>query len=159
MGRHWGLGLAGGTLQLGSYGIAIWAMTVAPIAIVAALRETSVLFGAAIAVVFLKEPLRAGPCRRGIDDRRRFDVDPAVLSLVHPATQADRRKVLVRGADTACSWALRRDQVVQADRAQPLEILGQVHVPQRDRLLPCQAERSEAAAGLGHHARRAPVHV
>ena len=33
-------------------------MTVAPIAMVAALRETSVLFGAAIAVVFLKEPLR-----------------------------------------------------------------------------------------------------
>jgi drug/metabolite transporter (DMT)-like permease len=33
-------------------------MTVAPIAIVAALRETSVLFGAALAVVFLKEPLR-----------------------------------------------------------------------------------------------------
>jgi drug/metabolite transporter (DMT)-like permease len=59
MARHWGLGLAGGTLQLGSYGIAIWAMTVAPIAIVAALRETSVLFGAAIAVVLLKEPLRA----------------------------------------------------------------------------------------------------
>ena len=34
-------------------------MTVAPIAIVATLRETSVLFGALIAVVFLKEPLRA----------------------------------------------------------------------------------------------------
>jgi len=33
-------------------------MTVAPIAIVAALRETSVLFGAAIAVLVLKEPLR-----------------------------------------------------------------------------------------------------
>jgi drug/metabolite transporter (DMT)-like permease len=59
MGRHWGIGVAGGTLQLGSYGIAIWAMTVAPIALVAALRETSVLFGAAIAVVFLGEPLRA----------------------------------------------------------------------------------------------------
>ena len=59
-GRHWCLGLAGGTLQLGSYGIAIWAMTVAPIAIVAALRETSVLFGALIAIFFLKEPLRAG---------------------------------------------------------------------------------------------------
>jgi drug/metabolite transporter (DMT)-like permease len=58
IGRHWGIGLAGGALQLGSYGIAIWAMTVAPIAIVAALRETSVLFGAAIAVIFLKEPLR-----------------------------------------------------------------------------------------------------
>jgi drug/metabolite transporter (DMT)-like permease len=56
--RLWGTGLGGGALQLGSYGIAIWAMTVAPIAIVAALRETSVLFGAMIAVVLLKEPLR-----------------------------------------------------------------------------------------------------
>jgi drug/metabolite transporter (DMT)-like permease len=56
--RHVGLGLAGGTLQLGSYAIAIWAMTVAPIAVVAALRETSVLFGAVIAVLVLKEPLR-----------------------------------------------------------------------------------------------------
>jgi uncharacterized membrane protein len=34
-------------------------MTLAPIAIVAALRETSVLFGAVIAIVVLKEPLRA----------------------------------------------------------------------------------------------------
>ncbi len=34
-------------------------MTVAPIAIVAALRETSVLFGALIAVVVLKESLHA----------------------------------------------------------------------------------------------------
>ena len=41
-----------------SYSIAIWAMTVAPIAIIAALRETSVLFGAIIAVAFLNEPLR-----------------------------------------------------------------------------------------------------
>ena len=56
---HWKTGLAGGALQLGSYGIAIWAMTVAPIALVAALRETSVLFGALVAVLFLKEPLRA----------------------------------------------------------------------------------------------------
>src|SRR5439155_21648503 len=45
MARHWRTGLAGGALQLGSYGIAIWAMTLAPIAIVATLRETSVLFG------------------------------------------------------------------------------------------------------------------
>ena len=59
MQRHWRRGLAGGGLQLLSYGIAIWAMTVAPIAIVATLRETSVLFGAVIAVVVLKEPLRA----------------------------------------------------------------------------------------------------
>jgi drug/metabolite transporter (DMT)-like permease len=59
MRRNWGTGLAGGALQVGSYTIAIWAMTVAPIALVAALRETSVLFGALIAVIVLREPLRA----------------------------------------------------------------------------------------------------
>lgn len=50
-------GLAGGALSLGAYWIAIWAMTVAPIPLVAAIRESSVLFAALIAVVFLKEPL------------------------------------------------------------------------------------------------------
>jgi drug/metabolite transporter (DMT)-like permease len=59
MHRFWLRGLAGGALQTLSYGIALWAMTLAPIAIVASLRETSVLFGAAIAVIVLKEPLRA----------------------------------------------------------------------------------------------------
>lgn len=59
MQNFWMRGFAGGALQVLSYGIAIWAMTVAPIAIVATLRETSVLFGAAIAVVILKEPLQA----------------------------------------------------------------------------------------------------
>ncbi|MGB8757697.1 MAG: EamA family transporter [Pseudolabrys sp.] len=59
MRRFWRRGLAGGALQLLSYGIAIWAMTAAPIAVVATLRETSVLFGAVIAVVVLKEPVRA----------------------------------------------------------------------------------------------------
>jgi drug/metabolite transporter (DMT)-like permease len=56
---YWKTGLFGGALSVTSYWIAIWAMTVAPIAIVAALRETSVLFAAIIAVVILKEPLRA----------------------------------------------------------------------------------------------------
>ena len=56
--RSWRVGVVGGTLQLLSYGIAIWAMTRAPIALVAALRETSVLFGALLAIVFLKEQLR-----------------------------------------------------------------------------------------------------
>ncbi len=59
MQQYWQRGIAGGALQFISYGIAIWAMTVAPIAVVATLRETSVLFGAVIAVVVLKEPLRA----------------------------------------------------------------------------------------------------
>jgi drug/metabolite transporter (DMT)-like permease len=63
MAAYWKTGLAGGALQLLSYGIVLWAMTVAPIAIVAALRETSVLFGTALAVVFLKEQLR--PLRIG----------------------------------------------------------------------------------------------
>lgn len=63
MRRFWLRGFAGGALQVLSYGIAIWAMTAAPIAIVATLRETSVLFGAAIAVIVLKEPLR--PVRVG----------------------------------------------------------------------------------------------
>ena len=54
----WRLALVGGAMQVMSYGIVMWAMTLAPIAIVATLRETSVLFGAAIAVVMLKEPLR-----------------------------------------------------------------------------------------------------
>ena len=61
MRRFAGPGLAGGAMSLASYWIAIWAMTVAPIALVAALRETSVLFAAAIAVVVLKEPF--GPVR------------------------------------------------------------------------------------------------
>jgi drug/metabolite transporter (DMT)-like permease len=59
----WKIGLGGGVLAVVSYTIALWAMTVAPIAIVAALRETSVLFGALIAVTFLGEPLR--PARIG----------------------------------------------------------------------------------------------
>jgi drug/metabolite transporter (DMT)-like permease len=57
--RWWMRGLIGGALQALSYGIVLWAMTRAPIAIVAALRETSVLFAAAIAVLALREQLRA----------------------------------------------------------------------------------------------------
>jgi len=59
MRSYWRRGFAGGALQVLSYGTVLWAMTIAPIAIVATLRETSVLFGAVIAVVVLKEPLRA----------------------------------------------------------------------------------------------------
>ncbi len=55
--RHWRGGLAGGAMSFGAYWIVIWAMTVAPIALVAALRESSVLFAAAISLLLLKEPL------------------------------------------------------------------------------------------------------
>ncbi|MEO8894991.1 MAG: DMT family transporter [Rhizomicrobium sp.] len=49
--------LGGGGASLLSYGIAVWAMTRAPVAAVAALRETSILFAALISVVFLREKL------------------------------------------------------------------------------------------------------
>ena len=55
--QFWPRGLAGGALQVVSYGVALWAMTLAPIAIIASLRETSVLFATLIAVVLLGEPL------------------------------------------------------------------------------------------------------
>ncbi len=60
-GRYWRLGLAGGVGTTASYGLALWAMTVAPVAIVAALRETSILFGTLIAGLVLKE--HVGPRR------------------------------------------------------------------------------------------------
>lgn len=57
MGAYWRGGLMGGAMSFAAYWIAIWAMTVAPIALVAALRESSVLFAAAISLVILREPL------------------------------------------------------------------------------------------------------
>jgi drug/metabolite transporter (DMT)-like permease len=53
--RNWQFGLIGGVGTLASYGLALWAMTVAPIAVVAALRETSIVFGAIISGLLLKE--------------------------------------------------------------------------------------------------------
>ncbi len=57
--RNWRLGLAGGFGTIASYGLALWAMTQAPVALVAALRETAILFGAVISGVVLKERLTA----------------------------------------------------------------------------------------------------
>ena len=54
--RRWPLALAGAVASLASYGIALWAMTRAPVAVIAALRETSVLFAALIGVWWLREP-------------------------------------------------------------------------------------------------------
>lgn len=53
--RRWPLAALGGTASIGSYAIALWAMTRAPVAVVAALREVSVLFAAAIGAIVLKE--------------------------------------------------------------------------------------------------------
>ena len=53
--RRWPLAALGGAASMGSYTIALWAMTKAPVASVAALRETSVLFASALGVWVLKE--------------------------------------------------------------------------------------------------------
>jgi uncharacterized membrane protein len=60
--RYDGLrGLFGAVIAGGGYAIAIWAMNLAPMAQVTALRETSVIFGALIGAFILKD--RFGPKR------------------------------------------------------------------------------------------------
>ncbi|WDZ96289.1 DMT family transporter [Herbaspirillum sp. WKF16] len=51
------IGLAGGVMSLLAYGIVIWAVTLAPMGMVSALRETSVLFALLIGWLFLGEQL------------------------------------------------------------------------------------------------------
>ena len=57
--QDWRRGLIGGLAAFFGYAIIVWAMTRAPIAAVAALRETSVLFAAIIGVAVLGEPFHA----------------------------------------------------------------------------------------------------
>jgi len=57
--------LLAGIVQLVTYGTVIWALTMAPIGPVSALRETSIVFAAFIGRIFLSEPLtarRLGAC-------------------------------------------------------------------------------------------------
>ena len=58
---EWRAGLAAGALSIVSYGLALWALRLGEVPRLAALRETSVLFGVLIAILFLKE--RAAPAR------------------------------------------------------------------------------------------------
>jgi len=66
---NWPRVLIGAALTTGSYGVALWAMTRAPVALVAVLRETAVIFGAVIAYFALNEKFT----------RRRFVATGAVL--------------------------------------------------------------------------------
>jgi drug/metabolite transporter (DMT)-like permease len=59
--ENWTAGLMGGALSLVAYWIVIWAMTIAPIPIVAALRETSILFALLIGTFWIGE--RVTPVR------------------------------------------------------------------------------------------------
>lgn len=43
VGRVWGIGLVAGACSFAAYAFVVWAMTQAPIALVAAVRETSIL--------------------------------------------------------------------------------------------------------------------
>jgi drug/metabolite transporter (DMT)-like permease len=54
---RWPYGLAGGACSFAAYGTAVYAMAHAPIALVAALRETSVVFGMLLGAWFLRERL------------------------------------------------------------------------------------------------------
>jgi drug/metabolite transporter (DMT)-like permease len=54
--RNWWRGAIGGVIANTGYGIAIYALVLGPMAHVAALRETSVLFGALMGTLLLGEP-------------------------------------------------------------------------------------------------------
>lgn len=58
---NWPGGAIAGMGTVVSYAVALWAMTLAPVATVAALRETSILFATAISGLVLRE--RVGPAR------------------------------------------------------------------------------------------------
>jgi drug/metabolite transporter (DMT)-like permease len=55
MAKDWKKSIIGGACTFASYAIALWAMTLAPVALVAALRETSIFFGTVFSVFILKE--------------------------------------------------------------------------------------------------------
>lgn len=55
MKTYWGAMIIGGAGAVGSYLTILWAMTMAPIAIISAVRETAILFAMLISAVILKE--------------------------------------------------------------------------------------------------------
>ncbi len=59
-GRAWVPGATAATASFAAYAIAVWAMTLAPIALVTALRETSILFAVLIGWLIFREPMTRG---------------------------------------------------------------------------------------------------
>ncbi|MFB8765542.1 EamA family transporter [Nocardiopsis alba] len=57
----WKVGLAGGAVSAGAYGLVLWAQLSGAVAGIAALRESSIVFAALIGLVFFRE--RFGPVR------------------------------------------------------------------------------------------------
>ena len=64
--KIWMLGLIAGVCSVAAYWIAVWAMTLAPIALVTALREVSVLFAILIGVLFFKDKAMVGKIFAGL---------------------------------------------------------------------------------------------
>ena len=58
--RSWGLASFASAASYGAYAVSIWAMTIAPIAVVAALRETSILFAVLIGWLVFGERMDRG---------------------------------------------------------------------------------------------------
>ena len=71
------VGLAAGIMSYGSSWIVIWALTLAPLALVSALRETGVVFAVIIGVVVLKE---FSACRGWHQSRQRCLAPPSSSS-------------------------------------------------------------------------------
>ncbi len=57
LGKCWKVGVLGGLISLLAYWIVTWAMTQAPLALVSAVRESSMVFAVLFGVFFLKERL------------------------------------------------------------------------------------------------------
>ena len=58
--RAWGVGMVAAAASFAAYAIAVWAMTLAPIALVGAMRETSILFAVLIGWRFFDERMDRG---------------------------------------------------------------------------------------------------
>jgi drug/metabolite transporter (DMT)-like permease len=58
--KNWLRALVGGACTMTSYGLALWAMTQAPVALVASLRETSVIFALLLGAWLAHEKVGAG---------------------------------------------------------------------------------------------------
>ena len=64
--RGWALGGFASAASYGAYAVSVWAMTVAPIALVAALRETSILFAVLIGWLWFGERMRPMKALAGV---------------------------------------------------------------------------------------------
>ncbi|WP_149139879.1 EamA family transporter [Gemmobacter caeruleus] len=58
--KPWSVGFIATAASYGAYGVSVWAMTIAPIAVVAALRETSILFAVLIGWLAFGERMTKG---------------------------------------------------------------------------------------------------